>query len=239
MNDDCRTLYIAGIIRRDGYDLKETITRHFSEFGEVELVNVIFRLSIAFVRFRMRCSAEFAKVAMSNQRLDEDEVLNIRWAFADPNPIAKESIARSNRDALILGLRANGISLQDTGYQYPATYQPQTDVNSTNPHALPDTSKQFDRAALQGYGVLERKTKNDKKGFVEVKEYSADAYEQATNDLEDEEIQQGIIPDYVRDHGDSRLDTLIGKAEGDNDDVDDREDHDDHEDHEDHEDQKE
>ena len=72
-------------------------------------MNVIFRLSIAFVRFRMRCSAEFAKVAMAGQSLDEDEVLNLRWAFADPNPTAKESIVRSNRDAVILGLMARGI----------------------------------------------------------------------------------------------------------------------------------
>lgn len=109
INDDCRTLYVAGLKRLDGYDLKDAITRHFSEWGEIELVNVIFRLSIAFVRYRMRCGAEFAKVAMAGQKLDRDEVLNIRWAFADPNPIAKESIVRSNRDALIIGLRARGI----------------------------------------------------------------------------------------------------------------------------------
>ena len=77
--------------------------------SQIELVNVIFRLSIAFVRYRMRCGAEFAKVAMAGQALDREEVLNIRWAFADPNPIAKESIVRSNRDALIIGLRARGI----------------------------------------------------------------------------------------------------------------------------------
>ena len=100
---------MAGLKRHDGYDLKEAITRHFSEFGEIELVNVIFRLSIAFVRYRMRCSAEFAKVAMAGQALDEGEVLNLRWAFADPNPIAKESIVRSNRDAVLLGMMASGI----------------------------------------------------------------------------------------------------------------------------------
>ena len=42
-------------------------------------------------------------------RIDQQEVLNIRWAFADPNPVAKESIVRSDRDALILGLEARGI----------------------------------------------------------------------------------------------------------------------------------
>ena len=156
----------------------------------------------------MRCSAEFAKVAMAGQKLDEDEVLNIRWAFADPNPIAKESIARSNRDALIIGLQAKGIrwgigvlvmhSLQETGYQYPATYQPQTDMDNENPNALPDTSAQFDRAALQGYGVLGGSKKNTKKGYVETKEFEGDAYEQATNALEDEELEQGIMPEYAQ-----------------------------------------
>ena len=39
INDACRTLYVAGLKRLDGYDLKEAITRHFSEFGEIELVD--------------------------------------------------------------------------------------------------------------------------------------------------------------------------------------------------------
>lgn len=89
-------------------------------------------------------------------------------------------------------------SLQETGYQYPATYQPQTDMDNENPNALPDTSTQFDRAALQGYGVLGGKKKNEKKGYVETKEFEADAYEQATNALEDEELEDGVVPEYVQ-----------------------------------------
>ena len=164
-------------------------------------MNVIFRLSIAFVRFRMRCSAEFAKVAMAGQSLDEDEVLNLRWAFADPNPTAKESIVRSNRDAVILGLMARGIkfvrgegvsrSLQETGYQYPANYQPQLSADTEAVNALPSTENQFDRAALQGYGVLGKKQAN-KKAYVEVKEYDADAYAQATDAMEDEELKDVV-----------------------------------------------
>lgn len=37
----------------------------------------------------MRTAAEFAKVAMGDQSLDDDEVLNVRWALVDPNPIAQ------------------------------------------------------------------------------------------------------------------------------------------------------
>ena len=31
------------------------------------------------------CAVEFAKIAMSNQALDHDEVINVRWAVEDPN----------------------------------------------------------------------------------------------------------------------------------------------------------
>ena len=112
-------------------------------------------------------------------------------------------------------------SLQDPGYQYPATYQPQTDMDNENPNALPDTSAQFDRAALQGYGVLGGTKKNGKKGYVETKEFAADAYEQATNALEDEELEQGIVPEYaqhyinenaIQDNKD-RLNSVLDKIE--------------------------
>ena len=109
MNHDCRTIYVAGLERKDGQNLEEILNKHFSEFGEVEQINVIYRLSIAFVRYRMRCSAEFAKVAMANQALDGEEVLNVRWAYEDPNPIAKQAIAVANRDAFLIGLKNQGI----------------------------------------------------------------------------------------------------------------------------------
>ena len=78
--------------------------------------------------------------------------------------------------------------LQETGYQYPATYQPQTDLDNPNPNALPNTTAQFDEAAAMGYGVLEGKKKDTKKAFVEVKEFPADAYAQATDEVSDEEV---------------------------------------------------
>jgi hypothetical protein len=56
----CRTLYIGGLLKQKyetGPALEEAIWKHFGEWGEVEHVNVIFRLSIAFVRYRVRTSA--------------------------------------------------------------------------------------------------------------------------------------------------------------------------------------
>ena len=35
------------------------------------------------------CHAQFAKEAMACQSLDNDEILNVRWATEDPNPVSK------------------------------------------------------------------------------------------------------------------------------------------------------
>lgn len=44
---------------------------------------------VAFVTYSNEANAQFAKEAMAHQSLDHDEVLNVRWATADPNPMAQ------------------------------------------------------------------------------------------------------------------------------------------------------
>ena len=53
------------------------------------LVRVLPGQGIGFVRYRLRTAAEFAKVAMGDQALDNEETINVRWALVDPNPIAQ------------------------------------------------------------------------------------------------------------------------------------------------------
>eukprot|EP01041_Mallomonas_annulata_P008801 gene8801-18209_t len=122
----CRTLFVGGLIKQK-YDtpqkLEEALWKHFGEWGELENVNVIFRLAICFIRYRLRTSTEFAKEAMTNQALDHSEILSLRWAHDDPNPVAQDSIARADKDALYALLSAKGFSLKDVGYEYPAEYQ--------------------------------------------------------------------------------------------------------------------
>ena len=58
----------------------ESIVPHFGEFGLLETVRVIQAKGIAFVTYRLRSSAEFAKEAMAEQTLDNDEQINVRPA---------------------------------------------------------------------------------------------------------------------------------------------------------------
>ena len=51
--------------------VKEQLWRHFGVFGEIEDVRVIVAKGYAFVRFKHRCMAEFAKEAMVTLFLDE------------------------------------------------------------------------------------------------------------------------------------------------------------------------
>lgn len=48
---------------------------------------------------------------MMNQSLDQNEILDIRWAHDDPNPVAQDAIDRANRDALFALMQAKGFSL--------------------------------------------------------------------------------------------------------------------------------
>ena len=144
--DNCRTLYVGGLTTKD--NLKKILWKEFGEFGEVENINLIHRLMVAFVRYRLRSNAQFAKAAMSGQNLGGDEILNIRWAYEDPNPIAKKAIKRSNQDAIIAKLKAQGVSDTAAGFEYPATYNLPAPKrrrigNGDEESAYPDTDRQY------------------------------------------------------------------------------------------------
>ncbi|OWZ16018.1 Pre-mRNA-splicing factor cwc2 [Phytophthora megakarya] len=146
-----RTLYVGGIKSTTGHALKEqeaALWKQFGEWGEVENVNVINRKSICFVRFRHRTNAEFAKEAMANQSLQSDEVLNVRWAFDDPNPVAKEAGERADRDAIIAMMHARGAATTEDGaFDYPEQYQmpapKRQRIEGDMVASYPDTDTQF------------------------------------------------------------------------------------------------
>jgi hypothetical protein len=148
----CRTLFVGNLLKHkysSPKELEDALWKHFGEWGELESLNVIQRLSIAFPRYRLRTSAgmhsviyiiivnsnicfvpyytmlhtEFAKEAMQGQSLDQGEIISVRWAYDDPNPVAQDSISRADKDALTALLTAKGVSIAPAPFEYPSDYQ--------------------------------------------------------------------------------------------------------------------
>ncbi|KAI0636018.1 hypothetical protein C8Q77DRAFT_1071877 [Trametes polyzona] len=85
-----RTLYIGRIKETGtGAETEEVVRRHFKEWGKIEKIRVLQYRSVAFVTYESELNAQFAKEAMACQSLDNDEILNVRWATEDPNPTSK------------------------------------------------------------------------------------------------------------------------------------------------------
>ncbi len=100
-----RTLYMffGGSVdpNWDAKRVYDEVSAQFGEFGPIEDVSVKFERRFAFVRFKFRASAEFAKEAMNGQTLwprDDAEPLSVRWANDDPNPIAIVRVANETEE---------------------------------------------------------------------------------------------------------------------------------------------
>ncbi|PLB43184.1 putative cell cycle control protein [Aspergillus steynii IBT 23096] len=87
-----RTLYVGRIHVTD--DIEEVVSRHFAEWGQIERIRVLTSRGVAFVTYSNVANAEFGKEAMAHQSLDHSEILNVRWATVDPNPLAQKREAR-------------------------------------------------------------------------------------------------------------------------------------------------
>lgn len=87
-----RTLYVGRIHVTD--DIEEVVARHFAEWGQVDRTRVLTSRGVAFVTYTNEANSQFAKEAMAHQALDHNEVLNVRWATVDPNPMAQKREAR-------------------------------------------------------------------------------------------------------------------------------------------------
>ena len=93
-----RTLYVGRIHVTD--DIEEVVARHFQEWGEIERIRVLTSRGVAFVTYTNEANSQFAKEAMAQQALDNKEILNVRWATVDPNPLAaKREAARIEEQA--------------------------------------------------------------------------------------------------------------------------------------------
>lgn len=148
-NRDSRTLYVTGFVmaRRkaedmvklsggklrhvaytDSVDMKkmeEVFARHFGQWGSIEEISVKPRIGCVFVRFIHRCGAEYAKVAMADQSLDNNEQISVRWAYDDPNPKVITRITKENEERMLEAMVRRGFDLDavSKGWNLPIGYQ--------------------------------------------------------------------------------------------------------------------
>lgn len=89
-NSDCRTLFIGSVFINNFNDapkVEKLLYDEFSNFGNVDYVRYIPNKNIAFVQYSNRVNAEFAKVAMSDQPLENHSTaLTIKWAYEYKHP---------------------------------------------------------------------------------------------------------------------------------------------------------
>ncbi|KAF8150140.1 hypothetical protein B0H34DRAFT_176690 [Crassisporium funariophilum] len=98
-NRQNRTLYVGRIKETgNGQETEEVVIRHFREWGTIERIRVLQYRSVAFVTYVSEFHAQFAKESMACQSLDNDEILNVRWATEDPNPVQKVAEKRRLED---------------------------------------------------------------------------------------------------------------------------------------------
>ena len=81
---------------------------------------------------------------MTCQSLDFKEILSIRWAKDDPNPVAQNSISMADKDALASFLNARGVNIDESAFNGPQDY--------TNPE--PKRIKLNDMDVLEEYPEL-------------------------------------------------------------------------------------
>ncbi|KAI8645580.1 hypothetical protein BD408DRAFT_382089 [Parasitella parasitica] len=113
-----RTLYIGRITVTD--DIENVVRRQFGQFGPLERVRILRGRGVGFVTYKTRANAEFAREAMMNQSLENNEIVNVRWATADPNAIANRLDAEDDRKEAerLAALQAeHNINDDDTDYQ--------------------------------------------------------------------------------------------------------------------------
>lgn len=132
-----RTLHISGLQR--GKVNEEVVTKHFAEWGQLEYVRVIRDKSIAFVRYHLRSCAEFAKEAMIDQSLDNNEILSLRWANEDSNPKNRQMEEMRKRAQIAKVVEAKRLQ-QEVVYQYSEQGQSGKTIDHFPPQNYPENA---------------------------------------------------------------------------------------------------
>ncbi|KAK7682506.1 hypothetical protein QCA50_014306 [Cerrena zonata] len=192
-----RTLYVGRIKETGtGPETEEVVKRHFKEWGDIEKIRVLQYRSVAFVTYVHEAHAQFAKESMACQSLDNDEILNVRWATEDPNPESKvaekrrledmgrEAIQSKMDPRIVEAMRAvraleDGVELDDEGPEIEEMEDDAEEERSAKRPRLALENGEADQIpepeAPKASGLLSADTLESLKYFTEIRKRQANA----------------------------------------------------------------
>ncbi len=123
---ECRTIFVGDLkMIETGNPIKEmvrVIYENFSPWGEIEDINYIPAKATCFIRFSHRCFAEFAKEAMVGQAIVGEEILTVKWAYDDPNPMNKKHKEREHENRFLCAYNRKQENLSKNKQLYSSGY---------------------------------------------------------------------------------------------------------------------
>ena len=121
----------------DSPDAEKILLKHFGEWGEIEHIRYLTGRGTAFVRYRYRANAEFAKEAMLGQSLEHNEILLVKWANDDPHEHLKELKKRKAEELVKKTITAKLPKIGDKGnvLDYENSYDSAQNANQIKAQA--------------------------------------------------------------------------------------------------------
>jgi hypothetical protein len=141
---ECRTIYVTDLKTVESVNANKEMMRiiyeNFSPWGEIEDINYIPSKAACFIRYAHRCFAEFGKEAMIGQALVGEEILTVRWAYNDPNPMNKRRIEKEHENRFLSAYQKKQENLNRLKQLNAKNPMPNTDYhsyynNKNNPYA--------------------------------------------------------------------------------------------------------
>jgi RNA recognition motif-containing protein len=201
-----RTLYVGRIAISQ--DTENVIRRQFGQFGPLERVRILKNRGVAFVTYKTRANAEFAREAMMNQNLENNEIINVRWATADPKAIANRLDAQDDQaeqervDRILAQTQGGQDERQESESELPAEFTSvKRDIDEDG----------FDQASVKRVKAdQEEEAKEEAKEEATTYEYTQEDYnnyyyqQQAYYEQQQQEAEEaekadsgGIIPQNI------------------------------------------
>eukprot|EP01006_Ploeotia_vitrea_P003667 TRINITY_DN113025_c0_g1_i1.p1 TRINITY_DN113025_c0_g1~~TRINITY_DN113025_c0_g1_i1.p1 ORF type:complete len:663 (+),score=86.96 TRINITY_DN113025_c0_g1_i1:88-1989(+) len=134
-NRECKSLWVGCLKAEPGTNLDEVVFRHFYEWGDIDYVRTVPERNFAYVKYKRRTSAEFAKVAMDGQSLDGEEIIDIKWGIDDPSAEFWEQEQDRKKNQVMKAFAKKGINLANFPFELVQTEG--NDIGSTPAIQMP------------------------------------------------------------------------------------------------------